>query len=73
MRSVAREAIVMSSVGVIAGLGLAAWFVRLISARLYGVEPTDPVSMVLVAAGVLLVAVLAAAVPARRAGLIDPA
>jgi ABC-type lipoprotein release transport system permease subunit len=39
---------------------------------LFELSPTDPVSFILVAAGLLLVAVVAAWWPARRAVAVDP-
>jgi predicted permease len=73
MRHVAREAVTVTGVGLLIGFGMAAWFVRVISARLYGVEPGDPQSAVVVVLGVMTVALVAAAVPARRAARVDPA
>ena len=70
---VTREALLMSAIGIAGGLALALWFVRFISARLYGVASNDPVSILVVAAGVLVVTILAAAMPARRAAQVDPA
>jgi ABC-type lipoprotein release transport system permease subunit len=39
---------------------------------LYGITPGNPVILLLVAIGLLLVAAMAAAVPAWRAGRVDP-
>jgi putative ABC transport system permease protein len=61
---------------VLAGLGLGAggaWLVTgLIAAELYGVAPTDPATFATVGAGLGVVALLAAYLPARRAGRVDP-
>jgi predicted permease len=57
------------------GVGLAASFAvtKLVRSLLYGVEPTDPLTL-LVGTGVLLgTAALAAYVPAHRAATLDPA
>jgi ABC-type antimicrobial peptide transport system permease subunit len=55
-------------IGVVAALGLA----RLMSAMLFGVKPTDIVTFASVAALLLLVALLACYLPARRAAGLDP-
>jgi ABC-type antimicrobial peptide transport system permease subunit len=55
--------------GVLASLAL----VPAIEALLYGVEPLDRRTFVLAPLGLLVVAMTAAAIPAMRAGRIDPA
>lgn len=70
---VTREALTLSVMGVVTGLVMSAWFVRFISARLYGVAATDPWSVALVAGAVIVVTLMAAAIPSRRASGIDPA
>jgi predicted permease len=71
--SVVRSALTTASVGI--GLGLVAAFAltRMIAAFLFGVSPTDPLTAAAVAGVLLLVAGLAAFVPARRAASVDPA
>jgi len=58
--------------GVLAGLGAAVAFARLMSSLLFGVAATDPTTF----AGVVLflfgIAVMASAVPAWRAARMDP-
>lgn len=56
-------------IGTIASLALA----RVLEGLLYGIEPTDPVTYVVIAVTLALVALLASAVPARRATKSDPA
>jgi ABC-type antimicrobial peptide transport system permease subunit len=55
-------------------IGLPCAFVvsRLAAALLYGVSPTSPVILLVIAATVLLVAIVSIAVPARRASRTDP-
>ncbi|MBX6365137.1 MAG: ABC transporter permease, partial [Gemmatimonadetes bacterium] len=55
--------------GMLVSLGLA----RLLSTFLYGVRPADPLSLAAATGGLLLVGVVAALVPARRAATTDPA
>jgi ABC-type lipoprotein release transport system permease subunit len=45
---------------------------RLVSNLLYGVTPTDPVTLFSVVLLLVLVAVLASWLPARRAAKVDP-
>ena len=58
--------------GLVAGLAVSFAMTGLVRSLLFGVEPTDPVSL-LFGAGVLVVAALSAAyLPARRAASVDP-
>jgi putative ABC transport system permease protein len=69
---VVRQGLILAAVGVGIGLlgGLAA--TRLLSGLLFGVSPTDPLTMVAVPLGLIAVALLAAYLPARRATRVDP-
>jgi putative ABC transport system permease protein len=57
------------------GLGLIAswWTTKLLSGFLYGFEPHDPAIWATASALLLIVAALAAWIPARRASGVDPA
>ena len=55
-----------------AGLALSFVFARVLSGMLYGVSPSDPVTLTIVVAIVLAVALVAALLPAVRASRIDP-
>lgn len=69
---VIRRGMVTVAVGIAAGL-LAAWaLVRLASALLYGTTPTDPRAWGLAALLLLVVALAATWLPARRAAATDP-
>jgi predicted permease len=59
------------AVGLAAGAALAFWAARLIEARLYGVPPRDPLTLISAAALLLAVALGAAYWPARRASRLD--
>jgi putative ABC transport system permease protein len=56
------------------GLGLAASvpLTRLLRSVLFGVSPSDPVTLVAASAALILVAVMACYIPARRAVMVDP-
>jgi predicted permease len=69
---VMRETLMLAAVGVAIGLGGAFAVTRLIQAQLFGVAPTDLLTMATAAAGIAAVAALAGYVPARRATGIDP-
>jgi putative ABC transport system permease protein len=72
MLMVVRQGVVLAGAGVIIGMGLAFGLTRLMSAVLVGVSPADPATFASVAGGLLLVAVLASYLPARRAARVDP-
>ena len=67
-----REALVLAAAGLVVGVPTALGLTRFVKSQLYGVAPTDAVS--LTGAGVLLIAVaiLAAWIPTRRATKVDP-
>jgi ABC-type antimicrobial peptide transport system permease subunit len=54
------------------GVGGALVITRLFRSQLYGVSPTDPLTLIVVALALCGVAMLACYVPARRAARIDP-
>jgi putative ABC transport system permease protein len=58
-----------SAIGIAAALAVS----RLLASLLYGVEATDPLAMAAAVASLLMVGMLAALIPARRASLTDPA
>ncbi len=72
LRMVLGEAMGLTFAGVCAGLCAAIFFTRLLSSLLFGLKPTDPLT--LAGAGLLLsvVAMLASWAPARRASSIQP-
>jgi len=63
----------LGALGVAFGLVAALVATRALQGMLFGVEPTDPVVLVGLAAGVLAISVLAALSPAVQAGRVDPA
>jgi len=69
---VLRRGLALAAVGVAAGLGASLMAARLLGAELYGVSPTDPVTMG--AAALVLLSVTAAAcwLPASAATRVDP-
>ena len=59
-------------VGVVVGVIAAAGGARLLRSLIYGVSATDPATFVAVPVVMVAVAVIAAAIPARRASRVDP-
>jgi predicted permease len=70
---VVREGMTVTVVGLAVGLMLAAALTRLMQAALYGIQPLDPVSFVAAPAALVVVALIACVIPARRAAATDPA
>jgi predicted permease len=71
--SVVRSALTAALLGIGIGLAAAYALTRTIASFLYEVTPTDPATAATVAGVLLVVAALAAFVPARRAASVDPA
>jgi len=69
---VMREVLVLVGIGVAIALPAAWGLTGLVKAQLYGIAPNDPLSMALATAGIVVVALAAGYVPARRATLVDP-
>jgi ABC-type antimicrobial peptide transport system permease subunit len=69
---VMKQGLQATGLGVIVGLGGAAAVNRLIAALLFGVQPTDPATLVAVILTIALVAAIASWLPAWRASRLDP-
>ena len=69
---VLRESLGVVVAGLAVGLPVAFGITRLARAAVYGIEPGDPVSFAAGTAALLIVASIAAWLPARRAARIDP-
>jgi ABC-type antimicrobial peptide transport system permease subunit len=72
LRLVATQGLRLALVGLAVGLALSFAFTRALSSLLYNVSATDPWTFVGVTAILLLVALLACFIPARRATHVDP-
>ena len=72
LRSVLLQGLALAGVGVGIGLAGAVALQRVVAGMLYGVQPTDPATMLGVSLLMGAAAVLAAAIPARRATRVDP-
>jgi putative ABC transport system permease protein len=72
LKMVVGSGMFLAAIGVAAGLVGAFALTRLMASLLFGVSPTDLVTFGLVTAGLLMVALLACYIPARRATKVDP-
>jgi ABC-type antimicrobial peptide transport system permease subunit len=71
--SVLKQGLVLAAIGIGIGL-LGSWgLTRAISTQLFGVSTTDPTVFVVTSTILVLVALLASFLPARRASRTDPA
>jgi putative ABC transport system permease protein len=69
---VLKEGVVLALVGVAVGLIASLGVSRLFSRLLFGVKPHDPVTLALVSAFMIGIAILATYIPAHRATKVDP-
>ena len=72
MRLVMKSGLIIAMVGVVLGLAGAFALTRLMSSLLFAVEPTDKVTFAAVSLCLLLIALAACYIPARRATKVDP-
>lgn len=72
IRLVLRQAVRLAAAGIALGLVAGLLATRGLQALLFGVRPEDPLTFVAVAAGLLVVALVASFIPARRAARLDP-
>ena len=72
LRAVVAQGASLAAVGVFVGLLLAGALAPLVATQLYGIRTLDPPTMIGVPSLLLVIAVLACIVPARRAMTIDP-
>jgi predicted permease len=72
LRLVLISGVKLAAVGVLIGLAGAAAASRLVRSFLFEVSPFDPVVLVLAAIAVFALALVASAMPARRAAAVDP-
>jgi ABC-type antimicrobial peptide transport system permease subunit len=67
-----RGGLTLTGIGLAAGLAASLALARFVRSQLFGVQPSDPMTMAVVLALMAVVAVAAASLPARRATRVDP-
>lgn len=72
IRMVLRQGLAIAVVGLASGMALSLALTRWMASLLHGVSPRDPLTFVLVPVVLLVVALLATYLPARRAARVDP-
>jgi ABC-type antimicrobial peptide transport system permease subunit len=69
---VLRQGLQLVAIGLVIGMAGAIFLTRLLSTLLFEVEPTDALTFLAVSTVLVMVAVLACLMPARRAASVDP-
>jgi ABC-type antimicrobial peptide transport system permease subunit len=72
MRLILREGVIQAAAGLVLGLGAGVLLMNTFRSMLYGVSPSDPITLIVVGVLLLSTALLACVVPARRAMKVDP-
>jgi putative ABC transport system permease protein len=72
LSSILRETLMLTLLGVGAGLPLTFFVSHLIASKLFGVKPYDPVALAFAVLALCGVSMAAAYIPARRAAAVDP-
>ena len=67
-----KQGLLLAGIGVAAGLVGAFGLTRLVASLLFGVRPTDPLTIAAVVGTITVVAAVASLVPAWRASRVDP-
>jgi predicted permease len=67
-----RQGLALAAVGVAIGLAGAAATTRLMASILFRVSPVDPMTYLLVCAGLVAIAAFASYIPSRQAAVVDP-
>jgi putative ABC transport system permease protein len=72
LRLVMRDAVIVVAAGISAGLLGSIWITRLVKGLLFGLAPSDPATLALAILALVVVALGATYIPARRAMRVDP-
>ena len=69
---VLRRSLVLVFAGVASGVVAALALTRYVRSMIFGIEPNDPLSIAIAVAAMVIVAIAATSIPARRASRVDP-
>jgi predicted permease len=72
LRMVLRESLYVAAVGLAVGIPASLAIATTLRSMLYGLSPNDPLTLVVALAGISIVTLAAAFIPARRAASVDP-
>jgi putative ABC transport system permease protein len=72
LRMVVREGMMVGGIGVAVGVAVALAVGRVLSSLVFDVQVRDPLTYVLVSASLVIVALIACVIPARKASRVDP-
>jgi len=72
IRLVLGRVLILIGTGIVLGLAIGAWSSRFVSTLLYGLEPSDPATLIASAATLALIGAFAGWLPANRASHLDP-
>ncbi|HXT68402.1 MAG TPA: ABC transporter permease [Vicinamibacterales bacterium] len=72
MRSVVSNGVLLAGIGLVLGLGGAVWLTRFLGNLLFETQPLDPATLGATTGALLIVAMLASYLPARRAAAVSP-
>lgn len=72
LRLILKQGMLLTAIGVAIGLAGALALTSLITSLLFGVSPTDAATFTVVSFALIVVALLACYIPARRATKVDP-
>jgi predicted permease len=69
---VLREVALLTAIGIGVGVPGALGLSQLVKSQLFGIQPTDPLTLTIAASTLILVALMAGYIPARRAAAVQP-
>jgi predicted permease len=72
LKLVVGHGLTVASIGLALGLAATFGLTRFLSSLLYGIQPSDPATLLGVSVGLIFIAALACYIPARRAMSVDP-
>lgn len=72
LRMIVRQGITLGGIGVALGIAGALGTTGFLATQLYGVKPSDPLVLAAVSGALIIIALLASYIPARRAASADP-